>query len=358
MNRLWVRLSLAIGGLFFGLLGILVLLVFGASIIGIIPPILDGGRPTVREVWRDLPEGFAGLLLITGTIGTISGVLASRMLSAPITQLAAAAHRIGEGDLSTRVELGGSSEIKDLAHSFNKMASDLQRAEELRNNLMADVSHELRTPLTALEGNLRAALDHVYALDEEELAHLYGQTRHLIQLVNDLRELALAEAHKLPLHKKKVDLAALIHETRWTFEPLAEEKEISLVYRLADGLPTLALDEARIRQVLHNLIANALRHTPNGGSITISAQAKEDGVTLSIADTGEGVDPVQLPYIFDRFYRVDKSRTRESGGTGLGLAIVKAIVEEHGGNVTAESSGSGQGMMVHIGLSSKTVGGF
>ena len=348
MDRLWVRLSLAIGGLFFGLLGLLIVVILAASMMGVILPVFDDGRPRLHEIWRDLPEGVAGLLLFTGVIGIISGVLVSRILSAPITNLAAAAHRIGEGDLSTRVALGGSREIRELAQSFNKMATDLQRAEELRNNLMADVSHELRTPLTALEGNLRAALDHVYELDEAELAHLYGQTRHLIQLVNDLRELALAEANKLLLHRAPADIAALIYETCGTFEPLAAEKGVALTVQVATELPSLRLDEVRIRQVLHNLIANALRHTPAGGTIAITAQTNGDGVALTIADTGEGVDEAQLPHLFDRFYRTDQSRTRASGGTGLGLAIVKAVVEEHGGRVGVVSAGRGQGMTIHL----------
>lgn len=291
-----------------------------------------------------------GLLLITGTIGTISGALVSRILSAPLTKLTIADHRIGEGDLSTRIALRGSREIKELARSFNKMATDLEHAETLRNNLMADVSHELRTPLTALEGNLRAVLDKVYTLDEAELAHLYGQTRHLIQLVNDLRELALAEAHKLPLDKQLTDVAQLVEETRWAFEPLAEEKGVELKYAIDEALPAPYLDAVRIRQVLHNLIANALRHTPTNGSVTITTQADGEHVELTIADTGEGIDPDQLPYLFDRFYRSDKSRTRASGGTGLGLAIVKAIIEEHGGTVWAESTGLGKGMIVRVRL--------
>lgn len=352
MDRLWVRLSLAIGALLL-VLGLLVLVLVVAAMMHIIPPIIDGGRVSMRDVWRELPEGFVGLLLVTGTIGTLSGVLVSRILSAPLTRLAAAAHQIGEGDLSTRISLRGSREIKDLASSFNHMAAELEEAETLRNNLMADVSHELRTPLTALEGNLRAALDHVYDLKEEELAHLYGQTRHLIQLVNDLRELALAEAHKLPLDMELTNIGSLAGETVATFIPLAEAENVSLKFNQDENLPLILVDALRIRQVLHNLIDNALCHTPENGRITVAVEQTHDDepcVCLSVTDTGQGVDPQELESIFDRFYRTDKSRSRETGGTGLGLAITKAIIHEHGGSIHAISQGLGKGTTFEINL--------
>lgn len=237
---------------------------------------------------------------------------------------------------------GGSRELVTLAHAFNTMAGDLQRAEEQRANLMADVSHELRTPLTALEGNLRAALDRVYALDEAEIADLYGQTRHLIRLVNDLRELALAEARQLPLHKQPTDLRTLVDETVRVFAPLAEEQGVHLEQQIED-LPTLQVDAARIRQVLHNLLANALRHTPAGGRVTVIGRPDHDAVYLAVLDTGAGLDADQIPLVFDRFYRGDRSRSRDTGGTGLGLAIVKAIIEAHDGRVVATSHGVDQG---------------
>lgn len=358
MDRLWVRLSVAIGALLFVVLVLLLAILFWASMMHWIPPIFDDGllyegRPTMREIWRELPEGFMSLLAVTVLIGTVSGILVSRILSAPLTRLANAARQIGNGNLNTRLDLRGSREMKDLAHSFNKMAADLQHAETLRNNLMADVSHELRTPLTALEGNLRAALDDVYELDEEELANLYSQTRHLIRLVNDLRELALADAHKLSLNMEQTDLAALINEIASTFAPLATDKGIALIKSIADNvvsnnMPPINVDAVRIRQVLHNLLGNALRHTPAGGEITLSADADDELVTVKIVDTGEGLEPSQLAHVFERFYRTDKSRSRDSGGTGLGLAIVKAIVHEHGGTISAHSDGLGCGTAVTV----------
>lgn len=347
MNRLWVRLSLMITGVLF--------LVFFGQFLSIL--VEDEGRAVVEpDHVLDAPAGpprdeiarrlinFAGLSLFVGVIG---GALIGRVISRPIGDLVQAARRVGEGDRSTRVPLRGSREMKELAVSFNTMAADLQRAEDLRNSLMADVSHELRTPLTVLEGNLRAALDHVYMLDEAEIANLYGQTRHLIRLVNDLRELALAENHQLPLEKQLTDVNALIAETLQALEPLATDKAVRLLDR-TEPLPQLLVDPIRLRQVLFNLLANALRHTPNGGTITVSGSAQATDILIAVRDTGEGLTADQVAVVFDRFYRADKSRRRETGGSGLGLAIVKAIVEAHGGRVEAQSEGAGKGSTFSI----------
>jgi signal transduction histidine kinase len=193
-----------------------------------------------------------------------------------------------------------------------------------------------------LEGNLRAALDKVYSLDEAEIANLYGQTRHLTRLVNDLRELALAESKQLHLEKYPTDLNSLLAETIQALEPLAAEKSVRLIYQPVQ-LPELSVDPTRIRQALFNLLSNALRHTPSGGEILVAGNQVKGEVVLSVKDSGEGLLPDQLAAVFDRFYRADKSRSRETGGTGLGLAIVKAIVESHGGEVKARSEGKGKG---------------
>jgi signal transduction histidine kinase len=348
MNRLWVRLSLVISGfiLISTLIPLLTFLIFvlnhdQTDAPPEPPPGVERPAPNLwREIRRDLPRAF----VLAAVFGITGGIVASRILASPITRLAAAAQAIGAGDLTTRVELDqNTKELAELAASFNKMAADLQRAAAQRNNLMADVSHELRTPLTVLEGNLRAALDHVYDLDDEQIANLYEQSRHLIRLVNELRELALAEAAELPLDKRPLDLAQLVQETVAVFEPLAEEKGIALSARVEAGLPPVLADRSRIRQALHNLLANALRHTPAEGQITVIAQVNDDRINLAIQDSGDGIEPQQLEHVFDRFYRTDSSRSRETGGSGLGLAIVKAIIEAHGGVVSAASDGPGQG---------------
>lgn len=345
MNRLWVRLSLMIAGV--------LLFVFFVQFLGILLPDADerpsieagaqqgqqfDGEPPPAEIARRLLN-FAVFSVVVGLVG---GVVIGRVVSAPVGDLAKAARRVGEGDLDARVTARGSRELIELAETFNKMAADLQHAEMLRNNLMADVSHELRTPLTVLEGNLRAALDDVYALDAADIANLYGQTRHLIRLVNDLRELALAESHQLRLDKQPVDLNALVTEILQALEPFASEKGVELVDRM-EALPQVTIDTVRIRQVLFNLVTNALRHTPAGGEIVVSGALCAEGVCLAVQDSGEGLEPAQLASVFDRFYRADRSRSRETGGSGLGLAIVKAIVEAHGGKVEARSDGKGRG---------------
>jgi two-component system OmpR family sensor kinase len=349
MNRLWVRLSLMIGGVLFlvfflQFLSIMTSPDFGPpgtpDQAGIHGPDDDGGP--LQAGRAEIAGRLVNFMLLSVVVGLGAGAVIGRIVSAPISDLAKAAHRVGQGDLGVRVKPHGSREMVELAETFNKMAADVQHAERLRNNLMADVSHELRTPLTVLEGNLRADLDHVYSLDEAEIANLYGQTRHLIRLVNDLRELALAENHQLLLEKQPTDLNTLVAETLQAIEPLAAEKGVRLENDTAQ-LPELLVDSIRIRQVLFNLLANALRHTPAGGQVTVSATATAGKVLLAVRDTGEGLDPEQLAAVFDRFYRGDKSRSRETGGTGLGLAIVKAIVEAHGGRVAAQSAGKGQG---------------
>jgi signal transduction histidine kinase len=303
-----------------------------------------GGLPNgiVRDDRAEIASRLVNFGLLSLVVGGVAGVAISRVVSKPITELSKAAQRIGKGELNVRVESRGSAEIVALADTFNRMAADLQHAEHTRHNLMADVSHELRTPLTVLEGNLRAALDHVYALDDAEIANLYGQTRHLIRLVNDLRELSLAEARQLAMEMQPADVSALLMETIQAIEPLANDMQVRLTLS-APALPEARIDTFRIRQVLMNLLSNALRHTPAGGAVTVQASSTASELRVAIQDTGDGLDPDQLALVFDRFYRADTSRSRDTGGAGLGLAIVKAIVEAHGGHVEARSAGKGLG---------------
>lgn len=341
MNRLWVRLSLMISLVLF--------LMFFLQFLNITmeqagqKPDLDGPPPA--EIQRRLLK----FMLFSVVVGVAGGVIIGRITSAPISRIAKAAQRLGKGELDVRVPVSGSQEIRELVETFNKMAAELQNTEQLRTNLMADVSHELRTPLTILEGNLRAALDQVVPLDGAEIANLYNQTRHLTRLVNDLRELSLAESGHLPLEKTPSDLKTLVAESIQALEPLAVEKGVILADKVP-SLPKITFDPFRFRQVVFNLLTNALRHTPSGGTITISGYVDKSIVTISVKDTGEGLDGEQLASVFDRFYRGDRSRSRETGGSGLGLAIVKAIVVAHGGDVEARSAGKGQGCEFVISL--------
>ncbi|MEM8858834.1 MAG: ATP-binding protein [Chloroflexota bacterium] len=289
---------------------------------------------------------------LTLSMGVTAGIWVSRQFAKPISELAAGTNRLQQGELGHQITLSNrSDEVQALAHDFNTMSADLARAEQLRRNLMADVSHELRTPLTVLEGKLRAALDHVTTLDDDSVANLYGQTTHLIKLVEDLNLLAKAESEKLTLSKSQVDVSKLLENIAWNFELMAAEKEIDLICEVDDVI-VLDLDEARIRQVCSNLVSNALRHTPEGGRIELSAGWVDGGsyAEIVIEDSGEGIAAEHLPYLFDRFYRTDSSRTRDSGGSGLGLAIVQSLVTAHGGTIMAESAGLGQGTTFSIRL--------
>jgi len=280
---------------------------------------------------------------ISAILGIGVGIWLSWTLTAPLSRLTEAAKAIGRQDLRRRVKVKGSKEITDLAETFNQMAANLEQAEHLRRNMLADVSHELRTPLTVLEGNLHAALDNVYQLEEKDIAHLYDQTRHLTRLVNDLHELTQAEAKNLPLDTSDTDLSILAKETITIFEPLAQEKGISLIAQIEDALPNAPVDASRIRQVMHNLLSNALRHTPTGGTISLTLQKQDDKIAIVVKDTGEGIPPEHLGKVFERFYRTSLSRNRGSGGVGLGLAIAKAIVEAHDGQISVDSAGLEQG---------------
>lgn len=348
MKRLWVRVSIIISSFV-----LITLLTIGMTSLywGRMPPMAMSDREIMHI---RAPNHMVITFAVIGLVGVGVGVWIGRGISRPIADIANAAQRLGSGNLSVRVNTKThSQELTELARAFNKMAEELEHAEKLRNNLMADISHELRGPLTVLEGNLRAALDNVVELDEKELANLYGQTRHLIRLVNDLRELALAEAGHLPLNHHPVDVNTLINEVIWNYALTAEEKGVTLSNELDCHLAPLETDEVRLRQILSNLLSNAIRHTPAGGRITVQSTQNQHHVILQVSDTGEGIDAVHLPYLFDRFYRTDKSRQRETGGSGLGLAIVKALTESMGGTVSGTSPGINQGSTFSIVLPKK-----
>ncbi len=340
MNRLWVRLSLMISSVLF--------FMFFLQFLAINfdrqnnPELEFGGPSPMNAPPAEIQERLIEFMFLSIIVGTTGGLVIGRVVSSPVTRLANAAKRIGHGDLDIRVPARGSQEIKELSEAFNRMAADLQHAEIARANLMADVSHELRTPLTVLEGNLRAVIDKVLPLDDAEVANLYGQTRHLIRLVNDLHELSQAESRQLPLEMVPFDPKVLICETLQAIEPLAFDKDVQLRNDIA-ALPEITADPMRIRQVLFNLLSNALRHTHAGGLIIISGETNGEVAVFRVRDTGDGMDADELAAVFDRFFRGDKSRSRETGGTGLGLAIVKAIIEAHGGRVEAHSNGKNQG---------------
>jgi len=285
-----------------------------------------------------------GILLATaiaGLAGIVLGAILVRQIIAPLRNLQSAAHAIADGDLSQRVRLVSGDEVGDLGHAFNQMAQALEHNERLRRHMMADITHELRTPLTVIQGQVEALLDGVFPLTPEQLGPILDETILLSRLVADLRELALAEAGKLTIERRPVDLNDLLGRIAAAVGPVAAEKGISLQVDVPPDLPAISADPDRLSQVTHNLLSNALRHTPAGGKIAVLAGHAQETreVWLQVSDTGEGIPAGQLPYVFDRFYRADPARSRATGGTGLGLAIVRAIVEAHGGQVSVASDG-------------------
>ncbi len=241
-------------------------------------------------------------------------------------------------DLSRRVPVQGDDEIADLARAFNRMCDRLEAEERARRQLLADVAHELRHPLAVMKGRLELMQDGRVPLDEEQLLPLQDEVIRLTRLVSDLRDLSLAEVGGLSLQKRPVRLDELLESLLANFEPVAADRGIALTADVAPDLPTLEADPDRLRQVLLNLLTNALQYTPRGGQVRVRAWREGEEVRVAISDTGPGIPPEDLPRIFDRFYRADQSRSRATGGSGLGLAIVRSLVELHGGRVTADSA--------------------
>jgi len=280
-------------------------------------------------------------LLLGGSLAIVVALILafglSQRVTAPIGSLAAAARRLGHGDLSQRVSIQGKGEVAELAEAFNSMAADLERAEQLRQNMVADVAHELRTPLSNIQGYLEAIGDGVMEPNPATIRSLTEETALLSRLVNELQELTLAEAGELKMVYQAEDVGELIKQAVAPWESRAAAKGISLSVDIPDNLPPVNIDWQRINQVLHNLLENALTYTHEGGSVTVAAAAQGEWVEVSVADTGEGIPVQDLPYIFERFYKVDKSRARGAGGSGLGLTIAKRLVEAHGGRITVQS---------------------
>ena len=363
MNRLWVRLALVYFLIILLMISIPPILSLLSDSSGSIPDIIDLAEQGENEqIIAILEEGQRGLvrvivlaLTVGGLIGTLVSIRFSRTLTQPLDRLRDAAERIEEKDFSVRVPVEGTDEFQAVTQSFNSMAGQLEKAEELRRNLLSDVAHELRNPLHVIKGNIEAMIDGVFPRTDDELERLLQQTQVITTLVDDLRELAHAEADQLQLDLQPIEIAKLLDETVQSYQPAAAEKNIALELALLGKLPTLQIDAARMQQVIINLLSNAIRYTPEDGKISVSAEQTADHVEIRVRDNGAGIEPESLPYIFDRFYRTDKARARNKGGTGLGLAIVKALTEAHGGTVQVESEGLGQGTEFQICLPNKHI---
>jgi len=287
----------------------------------------------MRTVNRSIVLG----ALIGSLVAVIVMLAISHRIIQPVERLTAAAHQMEKGDLTARVNVQSSDEIGQLARAFNAMANGLARQEQLRRNMVSDVAHELRTPLTNIRGYLEAVQDGVMPLDTALADNLYEEAMLLNRLADDLQELALAEAGQLRLERQPVDIGEMAQAAAEAVRPQVDARGLRLSLDMPPGLWVEA-DAHRVAQVLRNLLNNAMDFTPRGGQITIAARREGAFVCMEVRDTGPGIAPEHLPYVFERFYRADKSRARTTGGAGLGLAIVKQLIEVQGGRVWVNST--------------------
>ncbi len=304
------------------------------------------------SVMRHLDSAFGDALLISlavavgasaATAAAISWFLTVRIVR-PITELAGAARRVARGSYAERVAAPTNDEIGSLAAAFNEMAEALESTERRRSELLSDVAHELRTPVATLNGFVEGLRDGVVEPNARTWGLLHGETGRLARLIEDLRQVSRAEEHQLELRPERRGVHGLLDDAASSFAAAYAEKGVQLSVDRNGTLPMVDVDPDRIGEVLGNLLSNALRHTPAGGTVVLSgARAEDGGVKLSVADTGEGMSPDAVGRVFERFYRTDSARSRDRGGSGIGLTIARAIAQAHGGELRAESAGIGRG---------------
>ncbi len=326
MRRRWARRA----GCFVAVALLLVVLLTG-TLIWALASIGGGGVATFLLV--------IGWVLVLGLLGRLV-VTRLRVALAPMGDLIEASERMQAGEVGTQVAVRGPREVRSMARAFNAMSARLAEDAERRRRLLADVSHELRTPLTVIGGSLEGMLDGLYPADRAQLERLLAETRQMERLVEDLRTLALADAGALPLHREPVDVGRLAEEVVEGFRPQAADGGVDLRTAVDQAVPEGSLDPVRLRQVVSNLVANALRHTPGGGTVTVTVSADGDELVLEVADTGRGMDAGSAARAFDRFWR-----SGDASGAGLGLSIVRDLVTAHGGTVNLESA-TGRGTVV------------
>lgn len=299
---------------------------------------LAAGSPA-QEFIASVKKATLQSSLIAGIVALVLGLLLSVQITAPLRKLRIASAAIASGDLTQRVDIQTHDEIGELGSTFNRMAESLSNAQAQRQHMIADVAHELRTPLSAIQGTLEGMQDGVLPVDNEQLNTLLAETTLLNRLVGDLRLLSLADAGELTLNLSKAYPSDLITQVIERFKNQTLQKGILLRSEIQPDLPEICIDSDRIVQVLTNLVSNAMRYTPESGEIVIKAALEHNGqfLTISVTDNGAGISIEDLPHVFDRFYRADKSRARLSGGSGLGLAIARHLVEAHGGSISVQS---------------------
>jgi signal transduction histidine kinase len=314
---------------------------------GVVGGVTGGG--TTDLLARTLGEALFISLLVAGLAATataaVVSLLVSRRIAGSARHVLDAARRIAAGSYGERVPVRDADALGELSEGFNAMAKALEEAERRRVEVVSDVSHELRTPISTLQGYLEGITSGTIEPSEEAFSRLYAATARMERLVNDLRQLSRAEARQLTLNVSLVSPSGVVRTATEGMRPMFEEKGVELGVAVPDGLPPILADGDRVTQVLTNLLDNALGHTPPGGQVTVEVRPGAGEVALRVADTGEGLTPEDLGRVFERFYRVEKSRSRsgERGGSGVGLTISKALVEAMGGRIRAESLGLGRG---------------
>ena len=307
-----------------------------------------GSSDSMSQLYVDFRASFNEALayaaLAAMLVALALSLVFSRSVIAPVRAMSQATQRIADGRYDERVQVNGRDELAQLAARFNQMAEKLDQVESMRRRLIGDVSHELRTPLTAIKGSMEGLMDGVLPATDETYQQIHAEADRLNRLVDDLQELSRVEARAYQLDIRTLDVFTLAQTVTKRLAPHSESKRISLDLELAPNLPHILADEDRAVQVLTNLAGNALQYTPEGGRVTISAKQINSEIQIAVRDTGIGIPPEQLTHIFDRFYRVDKSRSRQAGGgSGIGLTIARALIEAQGGRIWAESAGHGEG---------------
>jgi signal transduction histidine kinase len=314
----------------------------------------DGMGEMMGDLNTNFQRAVNEILLISAVAATVAAVLVSsfvtRRIVSPIQELEQASHRIAGGRYDERVHVKSDDELGELARSFNQMAQTLDHTEERRRLLIGDVAHELRTPLSSIRSVMEGLVDGVLPSEPAAFLNVQNEVSRMQRLVHDLEELSRAEAGQIPLEMALVDPANLIHAAAERLRPQFEDKDVQLLLDLGSDLPKLQADSGRMTQVLLNLMGNGLQYTPAGGEVSVRAWADDASVTVAVQDNGIGIAHEHLAHIFERFYRVDKSRSRAGGGSGIGLTISKHLVEAHNGQISAASSGLGQGSTFSITL--------
>lgn len=287
------------------------------------------------------------IMLISATVAFLSALVFSsyvaRRIVGPVQQMMRASRRIAAGEYRERVPVAGMDELAELALAFNRMASMMEKTEQRRLELIGNVAHELRTPLSSIQVMVEGLVDGVLPADPATYAGFQREMTRLQRLVHDLQELSRVEAEQISLNRKLENIGVLVRSVADQLQPQFDDKAVTLKLDLAENIPPVSVDADRIGQVLVNLIGNALHYTPSGGHVSIHLDQQGDKLRVRIQDTGIGISAEHLPHIFERFYRVDKSRSRAGGGSGIGLTIAKHLIEAHGGKIIVTSPGLNQG---------------